>query len=200
MSGDPEQVLAFWFGPLDEAGRAAPSYSSRWWKKDPAFDAEIAGRFGELHAAALRGERDGWRATPRGRLALIIVLDQFSRNMFRGTAQAFAGDARAVALAREGVDEGEDRSLAADERTFFYMPFMHSEVLEAQERCMALFTGWQDELDGEGRKRVAGLRDYARRHHEIIQRFGRFPHRNQLLGRQSTDEETEFLKKPGSSF
>jgi uncharacterized protein (DUF924 family) len=200
MTDDPEQVLSFWFGSLDECGRADDAHIARWWRKDPAFDAEIAERFGDLHAAALRGEREGWLATPRGRLALIIVLDQFSRNMFRGSARAFEGDPRALEVARAGIERGDDRTLAADERMFFYMPFMHSESIEAQDRCVALFASCENELDREAREHVSGARKFAELHREIVQRFGRFPHRNEVLGRQSTEKEREFLQQPGSSF
>lgn len=173
-----EDVLAFWF--------ADPA---RWWKKDPAFDAEVSERFLALHEAIDRGEHADWLETPRGALAHVVVLDQFSRNMFRGTARSFASDARALAAARRGVDRGDDRALSDDERPFLYMPFMHSEDLADQDRSCALF--------------AASRPDQARfavMHRDIIRRFGRFPHRNALLGRASTPEEEEFLKQPGSSF
>lgn len=174
-----DEVLAFWF--------ADPT---RWWKKDPAFDAEVQGRFLALHDAIMRGEREDWLATPRGALAYVVVLDQFSRNMFRGTGRMFASDARALAAARRALARGDDRALAADERIFLYMPFMHSEDIADQDRCVALFTASPSEEQ---------LR-YAEMHRDIIRRFGRFPHRNALLGRASTPEEEEFLKQPGSSF
>jgi uncharacterized protein (DUF924 family) len=195
-----EEVLRFWFGELDREGRAAPEAKARWWRKDAAFDQLIRDRFGPLHDAVMAGERDRWLATPRGRLAAIIVLDQFSRNMFRGSGRMHAGDARALALAREGVGLGVDRQLAHDERGLFYMPFMHSESLADQDRCVELFSSWRDELEGPLRAQVAGLLTYAEKHRDIVRRFGRFPHRNALLGRQSTPEENEFLNQPGSSF
>jgi uncharacterized protein (DUF924 family) len=173
-----EDVLAFWF--------ADPA---RWWKKDPAFDAEIRARFIPLHEAIDRGEREDWLDTARSALAYVIVLDQFSRNMFRGTARSFASDPRALAAARRGVDRGDDRTLSDDERVFLYMPFMHSEWLDDQDRSCALF--------------LASRHDQARfaeMHRNIIRRFGRFPHRNAILGRTSTPEEDAFLKQPGSSF
>lgn len=173
-----EDVLAFWF--------ADPA---RWWKKDPAFDTEIRERFLALHEAIDCGEHDDWLETPRSALAHVVVLDQFSRNMFRGTARGFASDARALSAARRAVDRGYDRALSNDERSFLYMPFMHSEQLADQERACALFSGCRPD-----QARFAEL------HRDIVRRFGRFPHRNAVLGRASTPEEEEFLKQPGSSF
>lgn len=174
-----EDVLAFWFA--DEA---------RWWKKDPAFDAEVQARFGELHAAVARGDHEDWRATPRGALAYVIALDQFPRNMFRGTPRAFTTDEQARRAAVAAIDAGFDAQLTPDERAFLYMPLMHSESVDDQHRCVALFTK-------NGPERNV---DFAVKHRDIVVRFGRFPHRNEILGRESTPEETEFLKQPGSSF
>lgn len=174
----PGDVLTFWF--------ADPS---RWWKRDSTFDAEIRDRFLTLHNAVERDEREDWLETPGGALAYVLVLDQFSRNMFRGSARMFEGDARALAAARGALDRGIDRSLSHDERMFLYMPFMHSEDIVDQERCVGLFASAMQEW----------VR-YAEQHRDIVRRFGRFPHRNALLGRQSTSAELEFLKQPGSSF
>ena len=174
----PEEVLSFWF--------ADPP---RWWRKDPAFDAEVRDRFLAVHGAVERGEHEDWLETARGALAYVIVLDQLSRNMFRGTARMFAGDARARAAARRAVDRGDDRTLSEAERSFLYMPFMHSEDLADQDRGAGLFASGAP----------AELR-YAEQHRDIVRRFGRFPHRNALLGRESSPEEQEFLKQPGSSF
>lgn len=176
-TADMDEVLEFWF--------ADPS---RWWRKDPAFDDEIRARFEALHEEIDRGEHEDWCAAPRGALAYVIVLDQFSRNMFRGTARMFASDARALAAARAAIGRGDDRQLAPAEQTFLYMPFMHSEDLADQERAVELFRAHGDEAS------------YAVRHRDIIRRFGRFPHRNELLGRASTPEELAFLTEPGSSF
>lgn len=173
-----DEVLAFWL--------ADPA---RWWKKDPAFDAEVRDRFEALHAAIERGEREAWRASPRGALAYVIVLDQMSRNMYRGTARMFASDARALAAATEAIDRGFDQALPSAERGLLYMPLMHSEDLAVQERCVELFRAL-------GNDQVS----FAEQHRDIVRRFGRFPHRNELLGRPSTDEEREFLTQPGSSF
>jgi uncharacterized protein (DUF924 family) len=197
---EAEEVLTFWFGPPDARGRSDAAHSARWWRKDPAFDAEISARFGAQHAAVLANERESWLASPRGRLAYVIVLDQFSRNMFRGSARAFAGDARALAAARAGVEGGDDRTLGPDERPFLYMPLMHSEDPAAQDRCVALFAGWREQAPEEDRARLAGMLKYAEQHRDIVHRFGRFPHRNAVLGRASTPEEIEFGKQPESSF
>ena len=173
-----DDVLVFWF-----------SDPARWWRKDPTFDAEISDRFLALHDFLDRGEREDWLQTARSTLAYVIVLDQLSRNMFRGTARMFASDARAHAAAQRALDRGDDRALSKAERTFLYMPFMHSEDVADQDRCVALFTSAAPDQ----------LR-FAEQHRDIIRRFGRFPHRNALLGRESTPEEQEFLKQPGSSF
>lgn len=197
---DYEEVLSFWFGRLDDEGRAAPEQVQRWWKKDPAFDETIRERFGALHEQILRGEHEDWLESPRGRLAAVIVLDQFSRNMYRGTPRMFAADPQALAWAEEGIARGDDRALALSERTFLYLPLEHSEDLATQERCVALFLAWRDELPERLRPDVEQGLDYAEQHLVIIRRFGRFPHRNAVLGRESTPEELEFLKQPGSSF
>jgi uncharacterized protein (DUF924 family) len=196
-----EDVLEFWLGSLDARGRADRAHTESWYRRDAAFDQRIAERFGELHAAALRGERDAWLATPRGRLALVIVLDQFSRNLYRGDARSFAGDQRALAASREGVALGIDRALALDERGFLYMPFMHSEALADQDRSVELFEKFVlEQQHDELRNYLKNALDFAERHRAIIRRFGRYPHRNAALGRESTPEELEFLKQPGSSF
>jgi len=195
-----ETVLEFWFGALDALGRADDEHVRSWFKKDPAFDGTIRERFGALHASVARGERSEWCETPRGRLAAVIVLDQFSRNLFRGTARAFASDRQALDLASEGVARGYDRALVLDERTFLYMPYMHSEDLVVQERSVELFRSLLEGLPGAARDRVAETVDYAERHRDVIRRFGRFPHRNVFLDRTSTAEEIQFLKDPAHHF
>lgn len=198
---DPEDVLSFWFGELDEHGRASAEHQVRWWQKDAAFDRALNERFGGLHAVLLSGAGDHyarWRSAPRSLLAYVIVLDQFSRNLFRGTAGMFAADERALAAAFEGIALGYDRALPRDMRTFLYMPLMHSERVEVQRRCVELFSRLAEET-GEGTGPNSSV-DFAIRHLEIVERFGRLPHRNALLGRPSTEEELEFLKQPNSSF
>jgi uncharacterized protein (DUF924 family) len=185
---EAEEVLGFWFGAPDAQGRADKAHAARWWRKDPAFDAEVRTRFGALHEAVMRSGREVWLSSPRGRLAYVIVLDQLSRNMFRDSARAFAGDARALDAALAGLAAGDDQALGPDERSFLYMPLVHSERLDLQERAVALFAG------------EPGTQKFAEQHRDIIRRFGRFPHRNALLGRPSTPDELAFLKQPGSSF
>jgi uncharacterized protein (DUF924 family) len=200
MTRDPEQILRFWFGGIAPDGKADAAHAEHWWQKDDAFDATIRERFLPTWQAAMRGDLDAWLQDPRGRLAYVIVLDQFSRNMFRGTPEAFAGDPRALAAAREGIELGHDRALVGEERVFLYMPFEHSERIEDQERCIALFTAFRDETEGPLRAVLEANVGYAERHREIIARWGRFPHRNAILGRASTPEELTFLTQPNSSF
>lgn len=185
-------VLAFWFGAPGTADAGRPR--SQWFEKSEAFDATIRERFGALHERAHAGELDAWAATPLAALALLVVLDQFSRNIHRGTPRAFASDARALAIARKAVWSGFDRVLTPVERWFVYLPFEHAEDLAAQRESLRRFAG----LDGDPAS--ASAIDYARRHYEVIARFGRFPHRNAVLGRPSTPEEAEFLRQPGSRF
>jgi uncharacterized protein (DUF924 family) len=196
----PEELLSFWFGELDEHGHADGEHARRWYMKNEAFDEELRSRFGELHAAVVGGQHEGWLASDRGRLAYVIVLDQLSRNLFRGTGRMFAADARALEVALDGVAAGADRRLRHDERAFLYMPLMHSEEPAVQDRCVELFAAWRDELPPDRRAGVERSLDYAERHRVIVRRFGRFPHRNELLGRTSTPEELAFLAQPGSSF
>ena len=183
-----DAVLDFWFGtPL----RTRPE----WFRKDPAFDAAIRERFGALIEAALRGDIDAWAATPRGALAQIVVLDQFTRNAFRDGAGMVAGDARALAAARALCASGQDRALPGVMRQFVYLPFEHAETLADQQDALRHFA--QLERDEPA---LAGLLEWAQKHHDIVARFGRFPHRNAILGRTSTPEEVAFLKQPGSGF
>ena len=183
-----QDILDFWFGASDAATRGRPR--REWFRKDDAFDAAIRERFLAGYEAAAAHHLSAWEDTPYAALALVIVLDQFPRNMFRGEPRAFATDARALTVARRLVDRGFDRHYLVSERSFAYLPFEHAEDAAAQRRALALF-----EALGE----PGGL-DYARRHQEIIARFGRFPHRNAILGRPSAPEEVEFLRQPGSGF
>ncbi len=185
-------VLDFWFGPAGDPERA--SFRERWFKVDPAFDGEIAARFGPDVERALAGAWNDAVDGPHDTLALVILLDQFPRNMFRGTAGAFAGDAFAKALAERAIGAAWDRQLQPVERLFLYLPLEHSEALADQERALALFAALPES------PWYAKALDAAQRHHAIIARFGRFPHRNKALGRASTTEEIAFLATPGSSF
>ena len=175
------EILKFWFEEIEP---------SQWLKKDENLDRIIIERFSDVHFRATRCELFEWRKDAQGRLAEIIVLDQLSRNMFRGSPWSFAYDPLALALAQEAVSIGADKSLNQSERSFLYMPFMHSESLKIHEIATDLFrkNGNQNSLD------------FELRHKAIIERFGRYPHRNSILGRHSSDEEIEFLKQPGSGF
>lgn len=197
---DAETVLSFWLGELDENGLCATEQTERWWAKDAAFDELVRERFGALIESIADGGQREWLDTPRGRLAYVVVLDQFTRNAFRGSARAFAQDGLALSTAEEGITVGHDRQLRGQERVFLYMPFMHSEDLSTQERGVALFRAFRDESHGPLRKELDNNLLFAERHRDVIANWGRFPHRNQILGRVSTEEEREFLKQPGSSF
>ncbi|HXN16067.1 MAG TPA: DUF924 family protein [Usitatibacter sp.] len=187
---EADEVLDFWFGPLDARGKPRPE----WFRKDAAFDAEIRRRFAALHEAAARGTRDAWRASPQPMLALVILLDQFSRNMYRDQARAFAQDERALDCAREALSRGDDLGLLPVERQFLYLPFEHSEELPDQDKAVELMRSL------EAFETTRGLTRWAESHRDIIRRFGRFPHRNAALGRESTRVELEFLEKPGARF
>jgi uncharacterized protein (DUF924 family) len=184
----PRAVLDFWFGPDPDTWRMA------WFKPDPEFDAAIARQFGATLAEAATGAHDAWAATAEGALALAIVLDQFPRNMFRGSARAFATDAQALALARAAVARRQDQALTANQRVFLYLPFEHSEAMADQDTAVALFEGLRDV---PAMARPDGAIDYAWRHRVVIARFGRFPHRNAALGRASTPEEQAWLAAGG---
>lgn len=190
----PQQVRDFWFGAPDSStfGQAR----REWFVKDEAFDAQVRTRFGATIEHAVAGGLRDWDAQgPAGVLARILVLDQFTRNAHRDTPAAFAGDALALAAARGLVDSGADRTLAPMQRAFVYLPFEHAEDASQQERAVALFAQLAAEHPG-----FDDMLDYAHRHRGVIARFGRFPHRNEILGRASTPEEIAFLRQPGSRF
>ena len=188
----PETLLDFWFGARGSPERGKSR--AMWFKKDEAFDAALHAKFGVLHTEARAGQLQAWEAQPKSALALIILLDQFSRNMFRGQPESFAGDAVALRLARAVITRGQDTALLPVMRQFVYLPFEHSENLADQDESVRRF-GILDALP-----ETKGLLDWAEKHRAIIARFGRFPHRNAILGRESTAEEIEFLQTPGSSF
>jgi uncharacterized protein (DUF924 family) len=190
---DPREadVLDFWFGAPGSAEHGQAR--DLWFTKQDATDALIRARFGALIESALRGELDAWSGTPRGALALIVLLDQFTRNAFRDTPRAFAGDARALSVAQAQVDAGHDLALSLNERWFVYLPFEHAESLPLQERAVALFT----QLAADG---LTAPLEWAIKHRDVVARFGRFPHRNAILGRASSPEEAAFLQQPGSRF
>ncbi len=196
METDPQAlaVLDFWFLPAGADGHGAAR--AEWFRKDARFDQQIRARFGELIARAVAGELRAWDgAGPAAALARVLLLDQFTRNAHRDTPAAFGGDALALEAARGLVDSGAHLALPALWRAFVYMPFEHAEDAAMQARAVALFEALEGEAGG-----FAGMLDYARRHREVIARFGRFPHRNRILGRTSTPAERAFLSQPGSGF
>ena len=190
---DATAVLDFWFGA--PASTEHGSTRKAWFAKNDAFDAEIRERFAAQIERALRGELDDWGQTAPSALAQVLLLDQFTRNAFRGTARAFAGDARALAAASRMVGARQDESLAPFMRGFVYLPFEHAESLAMQDEAVRLFARLAAEAPEQ-----ADMLEYAHRHRSVIERFGRFPHRNDILGRRSTAEEIAFIAQPGSGF
>ena len=176
-----QKILDFWFKEIE---------MSAWWTKNPTFDDEIIRRFSAIHSQAIAGELFHWRKTAQGSLAEIIVLDQFSRNMFRDQPQSFAFDVQALTLAQIAIEKEFDLQVSAVQRSFIYMPFMHSESSLIHEQAVSLF----EKLG------IDATLDFEMKHKIIIDRFGRYPHRNDILGRKSTQEEIEFLRQPDSSF
>ena len=190
---EPQSVLDFWFGAPDSAEFG--TQRKLWFAKDAAFDSAIADRFGASVERALRGELDDWATTGPGALARILLLDQFTRNAFRGEKRAFAGDAQALAAASAMVGSRGDELLPPFMRVFVYMPFEHAEGMAMQDEAVRLFTRL-----AAAAPQLADMLDYAHRHRAVIERFGRFPHRNAILGRQSTAEELAYIAQPGSGF
>jgi len=190
-SPDALAVLSFWFDPANVP---------HWFDSNADFDAAIGERFGQVFALATEGKLRHWTDTPQGWLALVIVLDQFSRNAYRHDPRAWAQDLPAQQLVVWGIKEGFDRQLPPMQRVFAYMPFEHAENIGLQHRCVALFEALCADVPPEERHRYTGFLDYARRHQAVIARFGRFPHRNAVLGRPCTPEEQAFLAEPGSRF
>lgn len=195
-----DEVILEWFGELHPDGTASPEKVRRWFIKDPAFDALLRQRFGALVEQALNGQLADWADSARGRLALILLLDQFTRNIYRDSPNMYAGDQAAVELAKAGINNGQADELAAQMRCFVYMPLMHSEQLADQEQCVACFAHLKEHCPQALRDGLANNHKYAIAHRDIVAQFGRFPHRNSILGRDSSPQELEFLKQPGSSF
>lgn len=188
---EAQAVLAFWFDPAQQP---------HWFDASPQFDAIIRDRFGGTYRLAAQGKLEQWIDTPQGWLALLIVLDQFSRNLHRDDPRAWAQDLQAQRLALWGIKEGYDRQLPPMQRVFAYMPLEHAEDMRLQRHCVALFEALCEQLSTEERHRYTGFLDYARRHQAVIARFGRFPHRNARLGRPCTPEELQYLAEPGAGF
>ena len=195
-----EAVLEFWFGSNPDDAAIAKEKSALWWSKNPQVDDEIRGRFEGLVAKAAAGELSYWEATPTGRLALILLTDQFPRNIYRDSPRAFAYDAKALAWCLDGIEQHVDRKLRPIERVFFYLPLEHAESLEHQDKSVKHFGELVSIVDEPDKAVFKEYLDFAIRHRDIIARFGRFPHRNKILGRQFTAEEIAFLNEPGSSF
>jgi uncharacterized protein (DUF924 family) len=192
-AAEAQAVLDFWFAAEGEPEHGA--VRDLWFRKSDEMDRAINERFGTLIEQALRGELETWAAEPHSALAQIVLLDQFTRNSFRETPRAFAGDKRALAAAMAMVGSRQDEALLPVQRVFVYLPFEHTEGMVMQEEALRLFTRLATEAPA-----LQNMLDYAQRHHDVVQRFGRFPHRNVILGRHSTTDEIEFLKQPGSRF
>ncbi|MFM5655155.1 DUF924 family protein [Aeromonas veronii] len=196
-----QPLLDLWFGDEADDVLRATRQAPLWWGKSSETDALLASRFGELAEAVAKGSLAHWADAPSGRLAQILLLDQLPRNIHRGTPAAFAQDPLARDLCLKGLSIGADKSLSPLERVFFYLPLEHAESREQQARSVALFEALAAEQAGTpAQATFAGFADFARRHQVIIERFGRFPHRNDILGRTSTPEEAAFLQQPGSGF
>ena len=195
-----EKILEFWFGTFPNAWMADESRYDMWFENGAAYDAEIFSSFGTDYFRAVDGELDGWQASPRGRLALIILLDQFSRHIHRGNAEAFAQDHKAQRLCIDGIGACDDQNLHPIERSFFYLPLEHAEDLGRQELCVQAYEGLLADVPEPSRGAFEMNLEYARRHHYVIERFGRFPELNDILGRESTAEELAFIEEGEFNF
>ena len=195
-----DELLTFWFGDNPDDSAVAKAQAELWWGHRAETDEMLQARFGAAASAAAADVLDHWVGSPRGRLALILLLDQLPRAIHRATPDAFAQDAKARVVAEQGLESGADRLLRPVERLFLYLPFEHSEDLADQDRSVELYKGLLSSVETAYRETFASFIDYANRHRDVIKRFGRFPHRNQILGRESTPEERAFLEQPGSPF
>lgn len=200
MNATPESVLDFWFGAAGRAGEIAARQRKLWFGKTAENDQAVSERFSNTLATASAGKLDHWANSPRGRLALVIVLDQFPHHIFRDQPQAFATDPQALALSLAALTASEDLQLTPIERVFLYLPLEHAESPEMQARSVSLYASLANEATADERALFDGFLDYAQQHRDVVERFGRFPHRNAILGRPSTPAELEFLKQPGSRF
>lgn len=199
-AADPEALLEFWFGDDLSSSEAVSERSKQWFASDDAFDGEIRARFGDWPARALADEFASWTDTHRGALALVLALDQLPRNLYRDSAKAFAFDERACALALRAIEDGADSALHPIEAAFLYLPLEHAEDRALQARCVELFDALRARAPEQYAEQLAQYLDYAQRHRAIIDRFGRFPHRNGALGREPTDDETRWLEEGGDRF
>ena len=194
------EIIEFWFGSLSSQNDLAEEKAEFWFKKDPQWDQVIKKKFANDIEKALNGLYDDWKQTSTGSMALILLLDQFTRNVFRNDRKAFAGDSRALEIALQGIEKKFDLELYPIERVFFYLPLEHSEDLKMQELSVKHFATLMDSVDQTIKTQFQTFLNYAHRHHDVIVRFGRFPHRNVILERESTAEELNFLQQPNSSF
>ncbi len=197
---DAEDVLDFWFADAATGPEAVERRNRVWFRDGAPFDCECTERFAATLKAATSGKLDHWKGSPRERLALIILLDQFSRNIYRGTAAAFQQDDQALAACREGIEEGHDKQLAPFERSFFYLPLEHAEDREVQAVSVRLFETLAKESSEEWREQLEANAGYARRHRDMVEKFGRFPHRNAVLGRDSSPAEEAYLADDAPRF
>jgi uncharacterized protein (DUF924 family) len=197
---DPDHILQFWFADAAQSPAKAEARMTFWFDGAPETDAQIRDRFGTAVEAAARGELTAWTGAPRPALTLVVLVDQFPRNLWRGTARAFSHDPRALAVAEQALAAGFFQELAPIERPFLALPFQHSESLEAQRESVRLCAEIVASAPPEWRATLETFHDYAQRHLEVIARFGRFPHRNAMLGRASTAEERAYLESGGETF
>ena len=196
----PESILNFWFGDKLDTVEAIIERSAVWYVTDSSFDEQIRERFGELLSLAQQGQLSDWLKEPRSCLALVVVLDQFPRNLYRESPRSFVFDRMALQVAVNAIDRGFDLELAPIESTFLYLPFEHDEDIESQNRCVSLFQGLVNRSPSELRRQFESSLSFAVRHRDVIERFGRFPHRNRLLARRSTEEELRYLESGGETF
>lgn len=195
-----DDVLAFWFADALQHSAAESEQSKRWFAYDARFDAEILRRFGHLPEQAAAGNLDSWMDAAKTALARLIVLDQFPRNLYRHDSRAFAFDKLASAGAQAAIERGFDKQLHPLQAVFMYLPFEHAEDIDRQDRAVALFEALQERAPAGAESRFARFTDYARRHRDVVARFGRFPHRNAMLGRAGTAEELAYLEQGGERF
>ena len=200
MIATPEAILDYWFGAPGSAAEISQRQSKLWFGKLPEKDRDISERFTPTFNAVIAGALDPWAQSPKGRLALVIVLDQFPHHIHRDTPQAFAQDAKSLALSMAALASGEDKHLTPIERVFLYLPLEHAESLARQDLSVAQYQQLASEAMESERTLFDNFLDYAHKHREVVLRFGRFPHRNDILGRPSSPEEITFLKQPGSRF
>ncbi len=197
---ESQQILQFWFGLASDNLTIANQQAALWWSKDESVDTHMRDHYADWVRAAAQGELAHWQQEPASYLALILLLDQFPRNIYRGSAASFAHDAQALQLTQQGLANGIDQRLSPIQRVFFYLPLEHAEDQLAQAQVVALLSALEQSVTAPERNLFANYTSFARRHQEVIQRFGRFPHRNAILGRHNTAAEIEYLQEPGAGF